>query len=1118
VQLPQDVDLLANLVMTKRACCDWENLNSLSEKLMTKTQQQLVEGARVSLPPFSALTLWFTAEQQQAIAQNHAEFYFKQFPQRIMFNHTLKKQGNKKIKLAYISPNFRNHPTAQNVLALLQHHCRNQFELFIYALNEDDGSEIRQNIIATADHFIELTHLNYIDAAQKIYTDGIDVIISLMGYTDGSRVEILASHPVPVQIGFQSFPGTLGTDIYDYFIADKTVIPEKNTSFYNEKIINMPNAYYAIDPFKPQGVVITREACHLPKGAFVFGCFCSHYKVEPEVFNCWMQLLKAVPGAVLWLFGKLDHVKNNLRKTAEQAGIDSKRLIFAPGKNKAYHLARHQFMDLCLDTFICGAHTTAVDALKMGVPLITYPGETLVTRVSSALLQTLELPELITRSHEEYLSTAIFYATNQGTLKTLRAKLTNKLKTTPLFDISNYVYHIEYGIKSAWQRYQQGEAPQQIDIPQQLHQAQTVTGSTDKRNKAIHPIKPTTEKSPSYGKQKKLTGKWLARFQEATNWHQRGVWQSAKKSDEKVLAKYPNHAESLHLLAVLSAEHEDVNNALLLFTKAIKAEPANSGYYLNRAVLYKRLKNPPAAIADFEKAIQLNSKQWSAHLKLGELFLEQQQYKEAIEKFLKTIEINPQDKTAHHHLGNCYLALGFYEQASTAYQKVLALDSNCMEALSNLGVSYYYLKAFEQAINCYQKAVSIKPNYPEAYANWGLALTELNRFDEAKQKHHRAIELAPQKGEYHSNLGNLYKAQGSLTQALNAFNQALALEPSSTMIRFNLAITQLQLGSFKEGWTNYEARFHLVERQKSDYHFSQPLWRGEMLAGKTLFISIEQGLGDTIQMVRYLPMLNQFKGTVIMECQKELLSLVANQFPQIKLIPRWQPPNHFDYHLPIMSLPFIFNTTLETIPTPQSYLKASQQVALTTAATPLTTVIKSKGLNVGIVWAGGKHHKNDANRSIELKQFEPLFELSQINYYSLQVGERTSDRQDQSFANQLIDLAPYIKDFSDTADLLEQLDLLISVDTAVAHLGGALGKPTWILLPFVADFRWLQHRSDSPWYDSVRLFQQSEMGDWSAPINEIKKELLKGSFKKRQNWFRSLLPFYHKTASNKITT
>jgi predicted O-linked N-acetylglucosamine transferase (SPINDLY family) len=465
--MPNDNDLLANLVNTKKACCDWQNLDVLEEKLLQQTMQQIANNEHVSLAPFSSLACWTSAEQQYAIACNHAKFYMQNFPQQLNFNYAEYKKNNK-IKLAYISPNFRNHPTTQNVLGLLQKHDRSKYEIYIYSLNDDDGSIERKNVIEAADYFCDLSKLNYLNAAKKINADGIDVIISLMGYIDRSRIEILASHPCPVQIGYQSFAGTLGNNIYDYFIADKTVIPEENVQFYSEKIINMPYSYYAIDVTKPQNIEISRQECGLPEkkeNKFVYCCFCSHYKVEPQAFGLWMKILQAVPDSVLWLFGKLEHIKQNLRQAASQHGVDPERLIFAGGRNKQYHLARHKYADLFLDTLIYGAHTTAVDSLKMGVPLITLPGNTLVTKVSAALLKAIKLPELIVKNKEEYVMHAIYYAQNPQELAKIKAKLKNNFATTPLFNLDNYVRYFEAGIDAAWHIYQQGSNPQQIDIP-----------------------------------------------------------------------------------------------------------------------------------------------------------------------------------------------------------------------------------------------------------------------------------------------------------------------------------------------------------------------------------------------------------------------------------------------------------------------------------------------------------------------------------------------------------------------------------------------------------------------------------------------------------------------------
>lgn len=583
-------------------------------------------------------------------------------------------------------------------------------------------------------------------------------------------------------------------------------------------------------------------------------------------------------------------------------------------------------------------------------------------------------------------------------------------------------------------------------------------------------------------KNQKLSGKNKERFNRAARFHQQGKFIEAKELYNKILQKHPKHADSLHLLGLITADQGDVATGLQLVTNAITANPKAVFFYLNRGMMYERIGNLTAACKDVQKSIQLDVNQWNSHAKLGELYQAREQHGQAIASFLTAIKLNPNNRNSHHNLGKSYLALEQYEDAAQACRAALAIDPNCVETLSNYGVILCSQKQPQQAIECYQKAVVVNPNYAYTYINWGMALIELNQLDEAEQKLNRAIELEPQKAEFHSSLGNLYKERGDLTKALACFNHALSLDPNATPIRFNLAITQLQLGDFQHGLENYEVRFGLAERQKFEYHFSQPVWRGEPLTGKTLFISIEQGLGDTIQFLRYIPMLEQFGGNIIMECQRELIPLVEQQQHNITIIPRFNSPSHFDYHIPIMSLALVFKTDLSTIPFPEGYLAVPEKPEL-------SNFIKPTGLNVGIVWAGGTFHKNNTNRSIALEKYKPLFETEEINFYSLQVGDRIDDIAECNLQQKIMNLAPYIKDFSDTAAVLSKLDLLITVDTAIAHLGGALATPTWILLPFASDFRWLQNCNDCKWYDAVRLFRQHKRCDWSNPIKEVQKTL-----------------------------
>jgi tetratricopeptide (TPR) repeat protein len=607
--------------------------------------------------------------------------------------------------------------------------------------------------------------------------------------------------------------------------------------------------------------------------------------------------------------------------------------------------------------------------------------------------------------------------------------------------------------------------------------------------------------------QKKLNKKIHKIFMQATQSHQQGQLSLAKQLYQQTLEIAPNHADSLHLLGLIIADEGNPQQGLQLITKAIKLHKNFAAYYLNRGLIYKRLQEYESAISDYQKAIKLEPKSWQAYSNLGDTYLAQEQHDQAIDTYKKVIQLNPVYKNSYHNIANAYLWKKLHHEAIEYYQKTLAIDHQCVESLNGMGVSLHALEKHDAAINCYKKVLQINPNCAQAYANWGLLLTDLNRPQEASEKHKKTIELEPNSAHFYSNLGISYKEQNQIDPALKALQKAVDLDPQDVKARFNLSITQLVAGDFEHGWINYESRFKLPERKRGEYHFPQPIWQGEDLSGKTLFIHIEQGLGDTIQFVRYIPLVMQYGGNIILESQKELLTLLQAQFPTITVIPRWNPPAEFDYHIAIMSLPLLFKTTLETIPAAGGYLKNIDPRSTNWVGDDRLEVLlpdNTKHLKVGIVWAGGELHKNNKNRSLSLEVLKPIFNNKNVDFYSLQYGKRAQDLESYGLSTQIKDLSPCINDFADTAAILKKLDILISVDTAVAHLGGALGIPTWILLPYAPDFRWLLNTENSPWYNSVRLFRQPKVGDRQSVITQLNIALKQCTQGKKNSLFKKL--------------
>ena len=355
--------------------------------------------------------------------------------------------------------------------------------------------------------------------------------------------------------------------------------------------------------------------------------------------------------------------------------------------------------------------------------------------------------------------------------------------------------------------------------------------------------------------------------------------------------------------------------------------------------------------------------------------------------------------------------------------------------------------------------------------------------EEAISTCRQALSLNPDYVEAHNNLGNALKGQGQLEEAVNAYGQALSLNPDYAEAHFSLAIILLLQGKLTAGWKEYEWRWDLIQKfQKRD--FKQSLWDGTSLKGKSILVHTEQGFGDAIQFIRYVDLLCDLDTTVIVECHTALKPLFSSVDKIDQLVIKGEKTPDFDVHVPLLSLPYIFGTTLKNIPARIPYFYPDPKADST------FLLGHNHKFKVGIVWAGNPKHADDHNRSIDLKQFECLLDIGKCEFFSLQVGERREDIKQCGYHHIIKDLGKQFANFHHTALAILQLDLVISADTSVAHLAGALGKPIWTLLPFAPDWRWMLNRSDSPWYPSMTLFRQRKIGDWNSVFQQVKLELM----------------------------
>ena len=536
--------------------------------------------------------------------------------------------------------------------------------------------------------------------------------------------------------------------------------------------------------------------------------------------------------------------------------------------------------------------------------------------------------------------------------------------------------------------------------------------------------------------------------------HLQGQLTKAQAIYEHVLKIQPDHFDALQLLGTLLLDTKQFAQALDLLTSALQINPNHAASYSNR----------------------------------GNALLGLQRFKEAITSFDGAIHLNPDLAQAYSNRSNALQALQRFNEALVSCDQAIRLKPDYAEAYSNRGNALQALQRVEDAIASFDSAISFKPDYTEAYFNRGNALQALQRFDEVITSFDDAIRLKPDYEQAYSNRGNALQALQRFEEAIASYQHAIAINPDCADAHWNLSLCYLVGGNFKEGWQEYEWRWKSEESSKTAgvRSFSEPLWLGEeVLKEKTILLYAEQGLGDTIQFSRYVPLVAKLGAKVILEVQRPLVNLLKNVEGLSQILAKGDTLPAIDYQCPLLSLPLAFKTELNSIPPPSQKITGDSAKMI---KWQMTLGVKTKP-RVGLVWSGSVIHKNDHYRSITLSKLLPYLP-SHIEYVCLQAELRDVDIELIAQHTEIQYFGDALEDFTDTAALCELMDLVISVDTSVAHLSAALGKKTWVLLPYTPDWRWQLDRGDSPWYPSIELYRQPAIGDWTSVLEKVKLDLI----------------------------
>jgi tetratricopeptide (TPR) repeat protein len=581
----------------------------------------------------------------------------------------------------------------------------------------------------------------------------------------------------------------------------------------------------------------------------------------------------------------------------------------------------------------------------------------------------------------------------------------------------------------------------------------------------------------------------------------------AEKEYRKILNAEPNHPEALHLLGVIAHQTGYHEEAIELIGRAIQHKPEDPKYHNNLGLAFDALNEAASAKQSFQLALQLDPNYADACNNLGNSLKKAGQIDDAIEFYRRAIDLSGDMPAALLNLGTALHDRGDAEAAMDCYRQAIKSNPVDEKAFNNLGNALRDLGRIDEAIENYRRAIRINPRYLKALNNLGNALRYELRFAEAHRIFRQAIQAAPDSAESYCNHGNIFKDENRLEAALQNYQQAIRLQPDLAEAHFNCALVYLLQGKFNRGWREYEWRMHRREWKSNRISRSKLRhWNGEPFAGKRLLVYDEQGYGDTIQFVRYLPLVKARGGEVIFETRNELIDLFRKLTGIDKLVERKScatPLRQADIYAPLLSLPGILTKTFTDIPAAVPYLSADPQKRALWKAR-----LTGRQLNVGLVWAGNSMHLNDRQRSCNLEKFLPLIEISGVHFYSLQKGAAAEQLSDLPKKYHLTNDAQKLATFDDTAAIVANLDLIISVDTAVAHLAGAMGKPVWVLLPYACDWRWFLDREDSPWYPTMRLFRQKTPGDWEPVVSAIARHL--HVLVNRQNVRENLPPAGHR--------
>jgi tetratricopeptide (TPR) repeat protein len=598
----------------------------------------------------------------------------------------------------------------------------------------------------------------------------------------------------------------------------------------------------------------------------------------------------------------------------------------------------------------------------------------------------------------------------------------------------------------------------------------------------------------------------------ARSHQQKGAYSQAEKLCRQILQADPTHADAWCLLGEACELQQKLNEAEFGYRRAIELLPGYGNAHNWLGIVLARQGRLVEAVSSFQQAVRSEPDNAEMHHNLAVALDRLGKTGEAINGYRQALRLRPSFAQAHYNLGLALNTQGDPNLAIESFQAALQYKPDYPEALNDLGNALAAKERLDEAVACYREALRVRPQFADAHYNLGIALGKTQKHEEAMGHFQKALQFKPDFAEAHVHMGDIYRLSGQMDKAFASFKSALTFKPALPQAHWNRALLWLLCGDFEKGWQEYEWRWEQYNQARR--HFPQPLWDGSDLGGKTILLYAEQGLGDTMQFVRFVPLAKERGGRVIVECQPQLVNLLTS-FPGVdRLLPTGAALPPFDVQAPLLSLAGILRTSLNTIPASVPYLHAKPELTehwrtkMSDVRCPMSDVNmipsdighrtpRTGHFMIGIAWQGNVANPGDRHRSIPLESFGPIAEVPGVRLLSLQKGpvaEKLSyNRQLRNDSFGLVELGSRWDEdngaFMDTAAVMKHIDLVITTDTSVAHLAGALAVPVWLAATVAPDWRWLLKREDSPWYPTMRLFRQKTYGQWEDVFHRMAQEL-----------------------------